>query len=149
MPTPQELIQNDLKAAMKAKDAERRDTLRMLLTDLKNEKIKLGEEVDEKTFVAVLRRGVKQRRDSETQYRDGDRIELADKEAREAVLLETYLPQQVDEATIRAAVEEVVAAEGLAGMKGMGKVMKAMQQRFGGAADNATISRIARELLGS
>lgn len=147
MSTPQERIQDDLKTALKARDKERLGTLRMLLTDIKNEKIKRGEELDEDTFIAVVRRGVKQRRDSETQYRDGGRTEQADQEKREAEILSEYLPAQVSEDDVRAAIEEFVAAEGLSGPRNMGQVMKAMMQRFGSTADGGTISRLAKDIL--
>jgi len=148
MDTPQQRIEADLKAALKAKDKERLSTLRLLLTEIKNEKIRLGEEIDEKTFIALVRRGIKRRDDAEAQYRKGNRPELADKEKREAEILAAYLPQQVGEDEIRAAVEEFVRSEGLAGPRGMGPVMKAMLARFGASTDGATISRIAREILG-
>ncbi len=148
MSTPQERIQSDLKDALKAKDKDRLGTLRMLLTDLKNEKIRRGDEVDEEGFLAAVRRGIKQRRDSEKQFRDGGRQDLADKEKLEAEILAAYLPQQVGEDELRAAVEEHVAAEGLEGPRGIGPVMKAMMKRFGGTADGATIHKIAREVLG-
>lgn len=149
MATPQERIQSDLKEALKAKEKDRLGTLRMLLTDLKNEKIQRGEDLDEEAFLAIVKRGIKQRRDSEKQYRDGGREELAEKEKLEAEILAAYLPQQAGEDEIRAAVEECVAAEGLEGPRGIGVVMKAMMKRFGGSADGATINKIAREVLGA
>lgn len=147
MSTPQERIQNDLKEAMKAQQKERLGTLRMLLTEVKNEKIKLGHDLGESDFVAAVRRLVKQRHDSAVQYREGARPELADKEEREIAILETYLPQQASEAEIRAAIAELVAAQGLTSPKDIGKVMKPTLERFGTRADGATINRIARELL--
>ncbi len=148
MDTPQKRIEADLKGALKARDKERLSTLRLLLAEIKNEKIRLGEEVDDDTFAALVRRAIKRRGDAETQYRKGNRDELADKEKREAEILTAYLPQQVGEDEIRAAVAELVAAEGLSGPRGMGPVMKAMRARFGARGDAATISRIAREILG-
>lgn len=147
MSTPQERLQNDVKEAMKAQDKERLGTLRMLLTEVKNEKIKLGQELGESEFIAAVRRLVKQRHDSATQYRDGGRAELAEKEEREITILETYLPQQASEDEIRAAIAELVAAQGLTGPKDIGKVMKPTLERFGARADGGTISRLARELL--
>jgi uncharacterized protein YqeY len=147
MPTPQERIQADVKEAMKARDKERLSTLRMLLADLKNEKIRRGEEVDEDAFLATVRRCIKQRHDAEQQFRNGDREELADKEKREAEMLTVYLPQQIGADELRAAIEELVAAEGLSGPRGIGPVMKAMLKRFGAAVDGASINRIAREVL--
>jgi hypothetical protein len=145
--TPQQRIEGELKEAMKAGEKERVSTLRLLLTEIKNERIRRGGEVDEAGFVALVRKAIKQREEAAAQYRPGGRPELADKEEREARLLAVYLPAQVDEAQLRAAVEELVAARGLAGPAGIGPVMKEMLARFGASADGATINRIAREVL--
>ena len=147
MSTPQDRIQNDIKEALKAKQPERLATLRLLLSEIKNEKIRAGEEVDDDAFARLVKKAVKQRQDSAEQYRKGGRDELAAKEEREAQILAAYLPEQVGEAEIRRAVEEFVAAEGLSGMQGIGQVMKAMMARFGGAADGKTINQIARAVL--
>lgn len=147
MSTPLERIQGDLKDALKAKDKERLDTLRLLLAEIKNEKIRAGAEVDDDAFARLVRKAVKQRKDSAEQYRQGDRAELAAKEEREAEILGAYLPQQVGEDEIRQAIEQLVAAEGLEGPRAIGPVMKAMLARFGGAADGKTIHRIARQVL--
>ena len=147
MSTPQEQIQNDIKEALKAKQPERLATLRMLLSEIKNEKIRAGQEVDDDGFVRLVKKAVKQRQDSAEAFAKGDRPELAAKEEREAEILAVYLPEQVGEDEIRRAIEELVAAEGLAGMQGIGQVMKAMMARFGGAADGKTINQIARAVL--
>lgn len=144
---PQQRIEGDLKEAMRAGQKERVSTLRLLLSEVKNERIRRGAEVDEAGFVGLVRKGIKQREESAAQYRKGGRPELADKEEAEARLLEAYLPAQVGEAEIRAAVEELAAARGLSGPAGIGPVMKEMLARFGPAADGATINRIAREVL--
>jgi len=149
MAIPQERVQEDLKLAMKARDAERTSTLRMLLSELKNERIKLGHEVGEEEFLVVVQRGVKQRNDSVEQYRKGGREDLAGKEEREAAVLASYLPEQVSPAEVRAAVEELVRAEGLSGPSGLGKVMQAVLPRFKGRFDGKTLQQIAREVLGS
>jgi uncharacterized protein len=148
MPTPQERIEADLRAAMKAGEKERLSTLRMLLTEVKNERIRRGGEVDEATFASVVRKAIKQRDEAAEQYRKGNRPELASKEEGEAKLLADYLPAQADEATIRAAVDALVAERGLSGPAAMGVVMKETLAKLGSAADGATVSRIAREVLG-
>ena len=145
--TPQARIEADVKTAMKERKKEELSTLRMLLGDLKNKKIELGRDVDEAEFVALVRRATKQRHDAAEQYRQGGREELAAKEEREAELLSAYLPAAPSDEEIRAAVEEYVAAEGLSGPSAMGRVMPAMIERFGGRADNATVSRIVRDVL--
>lgn len=147
--TPQQRIEADLKAAMKAGEKERVGTLRMLLTDLKNERIRRGAEVDEGGFVALVRKGIKQREEAADQFEKGNRPEQAAKERREAEQLAAYLPAAPSEAEIRSAVEAHVAEHGLSGPQAMGQVMPAMIQRFEGRADNAVLSRIVRDVLTS
>ena len=133
---------------MKSGEKEKLSTLRMLLTEIKNERIRRkGEEVDEAGFISLVRKAIKQREDSIAQYRQGGREELAAKEEAEMKMLEAYLPAQVDEGQIRAAIEELVASRGLSGPAAIGPIMKEMLARFGSSADGATINRIAREIL--
>ena len=132
---------------MKAGEKEKLSTLRLLLTEIKNERIRRGSEVDEAGFVSLVRKSIKQREDSVSQYRAGNREELAAKEEAEIKVLQAYLPAQVDEGQIRAAIEEVVSSRGLSGPAAIGPVMKEMLARFGSSADGATINRIAREVL--
>lgn len=145
--TPQQRIEFDLRTAMKASDKERVGTLRMLLTDLKNERIRRGGEVDEAGFVAQVRKGIKQREEAAEQFARGDRPEQAAKERREAQILAAYLPAAPGEGEIRAAVEAYVAEHGLSGPQAIGRVMPAMIQRFAGRADNSVLSRIVRDVL--
>jgi uncharacterized protein YqeY len=145
--TPQQRIEADLKAAMKAGEKERLSTLRMLLTDIKNEKIRRLGEVDEAGLVSLVRKAIKQREEAAAQYKTGGREELAAKEESEARMLAEYLPAQVDEAQIRDAIQELVSSRGLSGPAAIGPIMKEMLARFGSAADGSTINRIAREAL--
>jgi uncharacterized protein YqeY len=146
-PTPQQRIEAEVKTAMKSGEKEKLSTLRMLLTEIKNERIRRGSEVDEDGFVSLVRKSIKQREESVSQYRKGNREELAAKEESEIKMLEVFLPAQVDEGQIRAAVEEIVAEKGLSGPAAMGPIMKGVMARFGTSADGATINRIAREVL--
>jgi uncharacterized protein YqeY len=146
---PQVRLEADVKAAMKASDKERLSTLRMLLSAVKNERIARGSEVDEAAFASITRKAIKQREEAAEQYRKGDRPELAEKEEREGQLLAAYLPAQIGEEQIRAAIAALVAERGLAGNAAMGQIMKEMIARFGAAADGAVISRVAREVLNS
>lgn len=147
--TPQQRIEADVKTAMKSGDKERLGTLRMLLTEIKNERIRRGEEVDETGFVSLVRKAIKQREEAATQYRAGNREELAAKEDSEAKMLAEFLPAQVDEGQIRAAIQVLIDERGLSGPSAMGQVMKEMIARFGSSADGATINRITREVLAS
>ncbi len=132
---------------MKARQSERVGNLRMLLAELKNERIRRGQEVDESGFLALLRRGIKQRQEAAEQFEKGARPEQAAKERREAAELEAYLPAAPSDDEIRSAVEAFVAEHGLSGPAAMGQVMPAMIERFSGRADNAALSRIARDVL--
>ncbi len=144
--TPQHRLETDLRAALKAGEKERLATLRMLLTELNYEAIKNGE-VDETGFVTLVRRAIKQRDEAAEQFTKGNRPELAAKELREREILATYLPDQVDEESIRAAAHEIAMAEGLAPGIGMGTLMKALREKFGVTADGSTLSRISKETL--
>jgi hypothetical protein len=145
--TPQQRIEAEVKTAMKSGEKERLSTLRMLLAEIKNERIRRGDEVDEAGFISLIRKAIKQREDSISQYRAGGREELAAREEAELKVLNAYLPAQVDEGQIRAAVEEIVAEKGLSGPAAMGPIMKGVIARFGASADGGTINRIAREVL--
>lgn len=145
--TPQQRIEAEVKAAMKAGEKEKLSTLRMLLTEVKNERIKRGSDVDEAGFTALVRKAIKQREEAAAQYHNGGREELAAKEESEKEMLAAYLPAQADEGQIRTAVEAFVAERGLSGPAAIGQVMKEMLARFGTAADGATVNRITREVL--
>jgi uncharacterized protein YqeY len=145
--TPQQRIEAEVKAAMKSGEKEKLSTLRMLLAEIKNERIRRGDDLDEDGFISLIRKSIKQREDSVSQFRSGGREELAAKEGAELKVLNAYLPAQVDEGLIRAAVEEIVAEKGLSGPAAMGPIMKGVMARFGTSADGATINRIAREVL--
>jgi uncharacterized protein YqeY len=145
---PQQRIEAEVKAALKSGDKLRLQTLRLLLGELKNERIKRGAEVDEAGFVALVRKAIKQREEAATQFRAGQRPELAAKEESEAAILAGFLPAAADEGEIRSAIAALIAERGLSGPQAIGPIMKEMLARFGTSADGATLNRIARELLG-
>jgi uncharacterized protein YqeY len=147
-----ERIQNDIIAAMKARDEQRLSTLRMVKTALKNREIDKMTALDDKESQAVLSTLIKQRKDSVEQFTKGGRQEMADKEAAEIVLIETYLPQAAGEAEVAAGVKATISEMGTPTMKDMGAVMKNAMARFAGAGmrvDGKTVSEIVkRELAG-
>ncbi len=145
--TPQQRIEADVKAAMKSGEKEKLSTLRMLLTEIKNERINRRVEVDEAGFISLVRKAIKQREESVSQFRSGGREELAAKEEAEPKVLDAYLPAQVDEGQIRAAIEEIVAEKRALRTGGHGADHEGVLARFGSSADGATINRIAREVL--
>ena len=141
-------IQDDMKSAMRAGETLRRDTLRMLIAALKNERIDKGADLDEDSVLAVVRRGVKSRKDSAQQYRDAGRDELAEQEEAEIAVLEGYLPQMLDEAATIAAVEAAIAETGASEKCDLGKVMKAVMAAHRGLVDGKLVNRLAGERLG-
>jgi uncharacterized protein YqeY len=147
-----EQIQKDITAAMKAREEHRLSTLRMVKSALKNREIEKMAPLDEKESQAVLTTLIKQRKESVEQFTKGGRQEMADKEAAEIVLIETYLPKSASEAEVVAGVKAVIAEMGSPTMKEMGTVMKNVMARFSGAGmrvDGKMVSEaVKRELAG-
>ena len=139
---------SDLTASMKAQDAARTSTLRMVKAAFMNREIEKGGELDDDEMMKLLRSLVKQRRDSVEQYEKGGRQELADKEKSEIVVIEAYLPQAASRDEIARAIDAALAETGATSMKDMGKVMKAAQAALSGRnADGRTISEVVKAKL--
>ena len=131
--TLSEQIQKDITAAMKAREEQRLSTLRMMKTALKNREIEKMAPLDDKESQQVLSTLIKQRKDSIEQFTKGGRQELADKEAAEIKLIETYLPKAAGEEEIVAGVKAAIAEMGSPTMKDMGSVMKNVMAKFAAA----------------
>jgi uncharacterized protein YqeY len=150
MPLVEQLVK-DLTASMKAQDAARTSVLRMAKAALKNREIDKKAPLDDAEAAKVLQTLVKQREDSAEQFRKGQRPELAAKEEQEIAVLKAYLPQQISDADVAAAVEKAVAESGAATVKDMGKVMKAALaalQAEGKSADGKKLSEAVKKRLG-
>ncbi|HXA15789.1 MAG TPA: GatB/YqeY domain-containing protein [Thermoanaerobaculia bacterium] len=144
-----ETIRAELTAAMKARDAERLSTLRMLQSAFKYQQIESGHELSDEEALTVIRKAVKQRLDSIEQYTKGNRPELADKERREMELLKTWLPPELTDEEVEAGIREIVASTGAQSKKDMGKVMKEASARYKGRVDGKKIQEIVSRLLGA
>ena len=143
-------ISNDVKEAMKAKDSAKLNALRMVQSAFKNREIELRPEpINEDELQAVLKKLVKQRKESIEQYQAANRQDLVDAESAELKLLEAYLPAQMSRAQVEEIVSKVIADIGAKSPKDMGAVIKETIARSGGAADNKTISEIAKARLSS
>lgn len=140
-------ITEDLTASMKQRDAARTSTLRMVKAAVQNREIEKGGDLTDDEMTKALQSLVKQRRDSVEQYEKAGRVELADKERAEIVVIEEYLPRAASREEIERAVSEAIAELGAASMKEMGAVMKAAQARLGGAADGRAVSEIVKAKL--
>ena len=142
-------IISDLTASMKAQDAARLSTLRMVKAGMMNREIEKGEELDDEEMAKLLRSMVKQRRDSVEQYEKGGRQDLADKEKAEIIVIEAYLPQGASREEIEQAVVSAISETGAASMKDMGKVMKEAQTALAGKnADGRAVSEMVKAKLG-
>lgn len=141
-------IEEDIKIAMKSREADRLSTLRMVKTALKNKEIDKMADLTDDESLKVLLSLVKQRRDSIDQYKTAGRQELADKEAAEIKVIEEYLPVAPDEAQITKVVEDTIAELGASTIKDLGGVMKAVTAKFAGqAVDGKVVSQIVRSKL--
>jgi len=143
-----EQLQTDMKTALKAGDKDKLGVLRMAISDLKNARIEKNADLTEAEMLAVLKKGVKSRRESAEQYRDADRADLADKEEGEAAVLESYLPQAITGDALAAAVEEAIRETGAQSMKDMGGVMKALMAKHGAAIDGKEAGALVKAKLG-
>lgn len=144
-----ERINEDLKNAMKNKEADRLSTLRMVKTAIKNREIEKMAPLEDAEAMKVLQTLVKQRRDSAEQYRQAGRNELAEREMTEITLIEEYLPAAVDEATIARLVDETIAEVGATSAKEMGLVMKGVMARLAGqTVDGKIVNQLVRSRLG-
>ena len=138
----------DLTTAMKAQDAGRTSTLRMVKAAMMNRQIEKGSELDDDEMQKLLRSLVKQRRDSIEQYEKAGRQELVDKEKAEIDVIETYLPQAASRDEIEQAVAAAIAETGATSMKDMGKVMKTVQSALAGKnADGRLVSETVKAKL--
>jgi uncharacterized protein YqeY len=143
-----ERIVSDLTASMKAKDAARTSTLRMVKAAVMNREIEKGGELTDEEMTKALQSLVKQRRDSIEQYEKGGRPELADKERAEIEVIEAYLPQAASEEEIEQAVSSAINETGATSIRDMGKVMKAAQARLAGrSADGRMVSELVKTKL--
>ena len=143
-------INDDIKAAMLARDAKKLEALRAIKAALLLEKVKEGAtgEVSEDVELKILQKLVKQRRESADIYINANRADLADKELYDASVIETYLPKQMSEDEVAAIIRKIVADTGATSVKDMGKVMGAASKELAGKADNKMISTIVKSLLG-
>lgn len=139
-------IEQDLKAAMIAKQQVQLDALRMLRARIKNEEIAKGKEFNDEEIVSIIGSEVKRRKDSVQAYTQGNRPELAEKEQQEINLLQKYMPEQLSEEKVRAIIDETLAGQIFAAAD-FGKAMGLVMPKLKGKADGALISKILKEKL--
>jgi len=142
-----EQITNDMKAAMRAKEAGKLATIRLILADIKRKEVDEQIEVNEQQTVAIIEKMIKQRKDSITQFEAGNRPDLADIEKAELEVLATYMPAGLSDDEIAAEVAAAVAASGATGPQDMGKVMGIVKPKLAGRADMTVVSNLVKKAL--
>jgi uncharacterized protein YqeY len=141
-------ISSDIKAAMKAGDKARTGTLRLINAAIQTAEIEAKKDLDDAGVIAVMTKMVKQRRDSIAQYTSGGRPDLAAVEQAEIAIIEAYLPKQMDDAALTAAIASAVKESGAASPKDMGKVMAVLKAKYAGQMDFQKASAAVKALLG-
>lgn len=147
MSAVKEKLQQDLKEAMKSKDVFKRETIRFLMSAIKQVEVDERKELSDDDIYKIIQKSIKQREDASRQYREAERPDLYEKEEKEAELLKEYLPAQLSDAELKSIIEEVIAQTGACGMKDMGKVMKEVTAKVGSGADGKRISMMVKSLL--
>ena len=140
-------VTDDMKAAMRAKDSERLATIRLLIAEIKRKEVDERVEVDDAQVVAIVEKMIKQRKDSITQFENGGRQDLADKEKAELTILSAYMPAGLSDEEVAAEVAVAVAASGAAGPQDMGKVMGILKPKLAGRADMTAVSAQVKKAL--
>ncbi|MGZ8994435.1 MAG: GatB/YqeY domain-containing protein [Burkholderiaceae bacterium] len=139
-----ERITEDMKSAMRAKDSDRLGAIRLLLAAIKQKEIDERVTVDDAAVLGIIEKLVKQRGDSIEQFDKAGRTDLAEKERAELQLLSTYLPQQMSDAELSAAIDAAIAESEATGPQAMGKVMTLLKTRLAGRADLGKVSALVK-----
>jgi hypothetical protein len=140
-------IQDDVKAAMRAKDKARLSTLRLITAAIKQREVDERIELDDTQVLAILDKMVKQRRDSISQYEQAGRTELAQQEHAEITVIQEFLPAGLSDDEILALIEQAIQTTGATGMQDMGKIMGQLKPQMQGRADMAQVSRLVKQKL--
>ena len=145
-----ERLAKDMKAAMKSGDKMTLSVIRMIRSEIKNEEINRGGQgysLTDQEVIEVLARAAKQRRDSAKEYENAERMDLAEKEQRELIVIQKYMPEQLTEEELRNMVDEVIEEVGASSPKDIGKVMKVLMPKVKGRADGRLVNKIVTEVL--
>lgn len=142
-----EQISNDIKTAMKEKNAPLRDALRLLSSAMKQIEVDERKDLSDDDIIKIIQKQVKQRQDAMNQYRDAGREDLYEKEAAEAAIFETYLPQQLNDEELETAIKAIIVETGAESMKDIGRVMGAASKALGAQADGKRINECAKKIL--
>ena len=143
-----ENLLSDIKRALKAKESLKLNTIRGLISEIKNREIDLRRELGGDEIISIISTQIKKRKEAAALFKKGGRNDLFEQESQEMVILQEYLPEQVSEDELRRRVQEVITELGIAEMKDLGRVMKVIIPEFKGRADNGQIKNLVAECLG-
>jgi len=143
-----ENLLSDIKGALKAKESLKLNTIRGLISEIKNREIDLRRELGDDEIISIISTQIKKRKEAAALFKKGGRNDLFEQESQEMVILQEYLPEQVSEDELRRRVQEVITELGIAEMKDLGRVMKVIIPEFKGRADNGQIKNLVAECLG-
>lgn len=145
--TLKEQITEDMKSAMRAKEAERLGTIRLLLAAIKQREVDERITVDDAGIIAIIEKLIKQRKDSIEQFQKAGRTDLVDQESKELAILQAYMPAQLSAAEVQLAIQKVIADLGASGPQDMGKVIGALKAQLAGKADMGMVSGLVKAAL--
>jgi len=145
--TLKEQITEDMKSAMRAKEAERLGTIRLLLAAIKQREVDERISVDDAGIIAIIEKLMKQRKDSIEQFQKAGRTDLVDQESKELGILQAYMPAQLSAAEVQSAIQKIIADLGASGPQDMGKVIGALKAQLAGKADMGMVSGLVKAAL--
>ncbi|BCD60297.1 MULTISPECIES: GatB/YqeY domain-containing protein [unclassified Nitratiruptor] len=143
-----EQLQQDLKEAMKSKDTFKRDTIRFLMSAIKQVEVDTRKELSDEDVIKIIQKSVKQREEAASQYKEGGREDLYEKEMKEAEMLKNYLPKQLSDDELESELKKIIEEVGATSMKDMGKIMGVATKRLAGRADGKRINQMVKKILG-
>ena len=145
--TLKEQITEDMKSAMRAKEAERLGTIRLLLAAIKQREVDERITLDDAGIIAIIEKLIKQRKDSIEQFQKAGRTDLVDQETKELGILQAYMPAQLSAAEVQSAIQKIIADLGASGPQDMGKVIGALKAQLAGKADMGMVSGLVKAAL--
>jgi uncharacterized protein YqeY len=145
--TLKEQITEDMKSAMRAKEAERLGAIRLLLAAIKQREVDERITVDDAGIIAIIEKLIKQRKDSIEQFQKAGRTDLVDQESKELAILQAYMPAQLSATEVQSAIQKVIADLGASGPQDMGKVIGALKAQLAGKADMGMVSGLVKAAL--
>lgn len=145
--TLKEQLKSDLKEAMRAKEIERRDSIRSINTMIKQIEVDERIELDDAKIIQLIQKGIKQREEAILQFKEASRDDLVQNEQKQIDIFSVYLPKQLTDEELETVIQEIIVSVGATSMKDMGKIMNPAKEKVGGSADGKRINQAVKKLL--